>query len=60
MEPLIVDPLNKGYNRNNPSTKDASQGPKCSQKGWSKCTVLFISTVRVYTCWHVGIIDVHV
>ena len=27
---LIVDPPNKGHNRNNLSIKDASQGPKCS------------------------------
>ena len=30
VEPLIVDPLNKGHNRNNLSIKDASLGPKCS------------------------------
>ena len=29
-EPLIVDPPNKGHNRYNLSTKDASLGPKCS------------------------------
>ena len=30
VEPLIVDPLNKGHNRNNLSIKDTSLGPKCS------------------------------
>ena len=29
MEPLMVNPLNKGRNRNNLSVKDACQGPKC-------------------------------
>ena len=30
VEPLIVDPPNKGHNRNNLSIKDAYLGPECS------------------------------
>ena len=30
VEPPIVDPLNKGYDRKNLSIKNATKGPKCS------------------------------
>ncbi len=29
VEPLIKDPPRRGHNRNNLSTKDTLQGPKC-------------------------------
>ena len=59
MVPLLVDPSNKGHNRNNLSTKDASYGPKClpshstntfSTSIFSKWLVPNVSFIRRFHC----------
>ena len=52
VEPPIKDPPSKGHNRNNLSTKDTFQGPKCclsysGQNGWSQ-SVLYSEVPQYY------------